>query len=51
MLRCNQADRDLYARTKQALAQQEWKCTQDYADAKTAVITELAARAQKSGDD
>jgi len=33
-LRSNAADRDLYARTKLALAQQEWKSVQSYADAK-----------------
>ena len=45
-LRGNVADRDLYARTKLALAQQEWKHVQDYADAKTAVIEEILARAR-----
>ena len=44
-LRNNAADRDLYARTKLALAQQEWKSIQNYADAKTAVIEEIIARA------
>ena len=44
-LRSNQADRELYARTKKMLAQQEWKYTQNYADAKTAVIEEILARA------
>ena len=43
-LRSNAADRDLYARTKVALAQQEWKYVQNYADAKT-VIEEIIARA------
>ncbi|MBZ5522633.1 MAG: GrpB family protein [Acidobacteriia bacterium] len=33
-LRSNTADRDLYARTKLALARQEWKYVQNYADAK-----------------
>lgn len=45
-LRRNAADRDLYARTKLALAQQEWKYVQNYADAKTAVIEEIIARAR-----
>ena len=45
-LRSHAADRDLYARTKQALAQKEWKYVQNYADAKTAVIEEIIARAQ-----
>jgi GrpB-like predicted nucleotidyltransferase (UPF0157 family) len=44
-LRGNAADRDLYARTKLDLAQKEWKYTQNYADAKTAVIEEIIARA------
>ncbi len=43
-LRKNAADRDLYARTKVALAQKEWKYVQNYADAKTAVIDEIVAR-------
>ena len=45
-LRSNAADRDLYARTKLALAQKEWKYVQNYADAKTAVIEEILARAR-----
>jgi GrpB-like predicted nucleotidyltransferase (UPF0157 family) len=45
-LRMNQADRELYARTKRALAQQHWSYTQNYADAKTAVIEEIITRAQ-----
>jgi GrpB-like predicted nucleotidyltransferase (UPF0157 family) len=45
-LRRNAADRDLYARTKLALAQKEWKHVQDYADAKTVVIEEILARAR-----
>ena len=44
-LRTNEADRELYARSKRALAQQEWRYTQDYADAKTPVIEEIMARA------
>jgi GrpB-like predicted nucleotidyltransferase (UPF0157 family) len=43
-LRNHPADRDLYERTKLALAQQEWERVQDYADAKTAVIEEILAR-------
>jgi GrpB-like predicted nucleotidyltransferase (UPF0157 family) len=46
-LRRKARDRDLYARTKLALAQQEWKDVQDYADAKTAVIEEILARARE----
>ena len=44
-LRSNAADRDLYACAKLALAQKEWKYVQNYADAKTAVIEEIIARA------
>ena len=44
-LRRNASDRDLYARTKLALAQKERTDVQDYADAKTVVIDEIIARA------
>lgn len=44
-LRGNASDRDLYARTKRALAMQEWEQVQNYADAKTAVVREILARA------
>lgn len=44
-LRSNDADRDLYARTKLALAESEWKYMQNYADAKTGIIKEIMARA------
>lgn len=44
-LRNNAADRDLYARTKLALAQNEWKFVQNYADAKTGIVNEIMARA------
>ncbi len=47
-LRRNAADRDLYARTKLALAQKDWKYVQNYADAKSIVIEEIIARS-KSG--
>jgi GrpB-like predicted nucleotidyltransferase (UPF0157 family) len=45
-LRSNAADRALYANTKLALAQKEWKYVQNYADAKTVVIEEIIARAR-----
>ncbi len=45
-LRANVADRELYERAKRALAATEWKYVQNYADAKTAVIAEIKARAQ-----
>jgi GrpB-like predicted nucleotidyltransferase (UPF0157 family) len=41
----NAEDRELYARSKRALAQQAWKYTQNYADAKTGVIEEILGRA------
>jgi GrpB-like predicted nucleotidyltransferase (UPF0157 family) len=44
-LRTNDADRELYARTKRELGAQEWKYVQNYADAKTAVVKEILARA------
>jgi GrpB-like predicted nucleotidyltransferase (UPF0157 family) len=44
-LRTHEEDRELYARTKRELAQRQWKYTQDYADAKTAVVEEIVARA------
>jgi GrpB-like predicted nucleotidyltransferase (UPF0157 family) len=45
-LRTHPADRDLYARTKRQLANREWKSMDDYANAKTAVIEEILARAR-----
>jgi GrpB-like predicted nucleotidyltransferase (UPF0157 family) len=48
-LRANPADRELYARTKLALAEREWKYTQNYADAKTAVIDEILSRMRDAG--
>jgi GrpB-like predicted nucleotidyltransferase (UPF0157 family) len=44
-LRTHAADRELYARTKRELAARQWKYMQQYADAKTAVIDEIVARA------
>jgi GrpB-like predicted nucleotidyltransferase (UPF0157 family) len=44
-LRGNGADRELYAQTKRELAKREWKYVQQYADAKTAVVHEILARA------
>lgn len=46
-LRTNPSDRLLYERTKRELALRDWKYMQNYADAKTAVIEEILARAQK----
>lgn len=44
-LRKSASERDVYARTKLALAQKEWASVQDYADAKTAIVDEIIARA------
>lgn len=49
-LRRNPADRALYARTKLALAESEWKDVQHYADAKTPVIDEILGRARRNRD-
>jgi GrpB-like predicted nucleotidyltransferase (UPF0157 family) len=45
-LRSDTSDRELYARTKRELAQRQWRYVQEYADAKTAVIEEIIARAR-----
>ena len=51
-LRSHAADRRLYERTKRELARQDWKYTQNYADAKTAVVEEILARAWRdSGEE
>jgi GrpB-like predicted nucleotidyltransferase (UPF0157 family) len=44
-LRSNAEDRDLYERTKRELASHVWAYGQNYADAKTAVVDEITARA------
>ncbi len=44
-LRLNDSDRELYECTKRDLARQDWKYVQNYADAKTAVIEDILARA------
>jgi GrpB-like predicted nucleotidyltransferase (UPF0157 family) len=44
-LRSDPADRELYLRTKRELAQRTWGRTQEYADAKGAVVEEILARA------
>jgi GrpB-like predicted nucleotidyltransferase (UPF0157 family) len=49
-LRSNQADRELYERTKRELARREWKYVQNYADAKGDVIEEVIARARAEAD-
>jgi GrpB-like predicted nucleotidyltransferase (UPF0157 family) len=45
-LRADAADRELYERTKRDLASRRWTYVQDYADAKTAVVAEIMARAE-----
>jgi len=49
-LRTNQADREFYALSKRTLAEQKWKYTQNYADAKTPVIEEIMSRVRGGGD-
>ncbi len=44
-LRHDDGDRELYQGTKRELAQREWRFLQDYADAKTQVVTEIMSRA------
>jgi GrpB-like predicted nucleotidyltransferase (UPF0157 family) len=44
-LRANNADRALYESRKRELAASTWKYVQDYAEAKTAVVDEILARA------
>jgi GrpB-like predicted nucleotidyltransferase (UPF0157 family) len=45
-LRSNESDRRLYECTKRELARNNWKYTQNYADAKTAIVEEILTRAQ-----
>jgi GrpB-like predicted nucleotidyltransferase (UPF0157 family) len=47
-LRNNESDRSLYVTTKRDLAQKDWKYAQNYADAKTAVIEAIMAKAAMS---
>jgi GrpB-like predicted nucleotidyltransferase (UPF0157 family) len=44
-LRSHTSDRQLYERAKRDLASRSWKYVQNYADAKTAVVEEILARA------
>lgn len=48
-LRTNAADRELYAKTKHALAAQDWPDMNAYADAKTDVIEAIKGRARQRG--
>jgi GrpB-like predicted nucleotidyltransferase (UPF0157 family) len=45
-LRANDADREFYATAKRELATHDWKYVQQYAEAKTAVVQEIAERAR-----
>ena len=47
-LRASREDRELYARSKRALAEQVWKYTQNYADAKSSVVGEIMLRARQA---
>jgi GrpB-like predicted nucleotidyltransferase (UPF0157 family) len=49
-LRAHEEDRALYERTKRALAGREWVTMQGYADAKSAVIEAILARAFAARD-
>jgi GrpB-like predicted nucleotidyltransferase (UPF0157 family) len=44
-LRADDDDRDYYAAAKRGLAGREWRHVQHYAEAKTAVVQEIMARA------
>lgn len=44
-LRAHPEDRELYERTKRELAARTWRHVQHYADAKTAIVEEIMARA------
>ena len=45
-LRTHDDDRELYESAKRELAAREWRHVQNYADAKSAVVAEINARAQ-----
>lgn len=47
-LRQSDEDRRLYEREKYRLASQEWPTQNDYAQAKTPVVSEILARARES---
>jgi GrpB-like predicted nucleotidyltransferase (UPF0157 family) len=49
-LRTHDDDRDLYASTKRVLAEQHWKYVQHYANAKSAIVEEILARALSTHD-
>jgi len=45
-LRTHPLDRDLYARTKRALARRTWRYVQNYADAKSKIVEDIIPRAR-----
>lgn len=47
LLRENEVDRELYESAKRELGSRTWRYVQDYADAKSAVVAEINARAQR----
>ncbi len=47
-LRANGADRDAYLQVKRDLARRTWRHVQHYADAKTAIVQEIMARATEA---
>jgi GrpB-like predicted nucleotidyltransferase (UPF0157 family) len=47
-LRSDDADRELYSRTKQELAARRWNYVQEYADAKTEVVEAIIARSGRA---
>jgi GrpB-like predicted nucleotidyltransferase (UPF0157 family) len=48
-LRADQADRELYERTKRQLAARDWTYMQQYADAKGEVVEAIMRRAEAAG--
>jgi GrpB-like predicted nucleotidyltransferase (UPF0157 family) len=50
-LRSHEVDRQLYAASKRELANRSWTYIQNYADAKTDVVTQILRRAAASGMD
>ena len=49
-LRHDEADRRLYEETKRELARRDWDATNDYSDAKGAVVAKILIRAQRWSD-
>ena len=48
-LRRERSDRELYEQRKRELARRDWKYVQNYADAKSAIVEEILARASAAG--